>query len=692
MKQKPKLSLKRKKISIKPKRKNSKQSSTDKNMNYVNDVTCCGPEGEDITDFEKIIIVGNPNVGKSMIFNQLTGSYVVVSNYPGTTVTIDTGSCKIKGKKFGVIDSPGLYSLKTITEEERIAKEMLFKERAGIVLHVVDAKNLSRMLPMTLQLIEARLPLILVINMMDEAERLGIKIDISSLSSTLGIPVIPVTATTGQGINELKNTIATFRPTYKKLRIYRSNIESAVNKISIKLSGKYRVSERILALLLLQEDRETLSMIKDTEPEKLKQINKILKQTQKKFSHPLNYIIQLDLKAKIEEIVIANVHQTKTKKLDMREKISRLMIRPITGIPILIVVLYFGIYMFVGVFGAGVLVDLIEGTLFGQYINPYLTDAIQTHIPYTEVQDLLVGEYGIFTLGITYSIAIIFPIVGTFFFVFAIIEDSGYLPRLALLIDRVFKRIGLSGRAVIPLVLGLGCDTMATVVTRTQETKRERIIATLLLALAIPCSAQLGVIFGILSSNVGALIIWGSVVLMVFLFIGYLSSKVLPGAPPSFYMELPPLRLPKLSHVAKKTYSRMVWYFKEIFPIFILTSIIIWFLNLIGAFQLIINGFKPIVGLLGLPGDASPIFILGFFRRDYGAAGLYDMQGSLSMVQLTVAAVTLTLFVPCIAQLLIMIKERGSKTAILIFLFVLFMAFFVGFLLNFILTQLGVTL
>jgi ferrous iron transport protein B len=370
------------------------------------------------------------------------------------------------------------------------------------------------------------------------------------------------------------------------------------------------------------------------------------------------------------------------------------MMNPVTGIPILLVVLYFGLYQFVGVLGAGTLVDFIEGTVFGKWINPWITDLTVSLIPFNVLQDFFVGEYGIITLGLTYAFALIFPIVGTFFIVFSIIEDSGYLPRLAMLIDRVFKKIGLNGRAVIPVVLGFGCDTMATIVTRTQETKRERVITTFLLALAIPCSAQLGVIFAILSGNVLALFIWGGVVLLVFLLVGYLAAKVIPGERASFYMEVPPLRLPKISNVLTKTYTRLQWYLIEVLPIFILASILLWAGELTGILALVSRGLEPLVEFIGLPSEAAVVFLYGFFRRDFGAAGLYDLQSSgiILGVPLVVAAVTLTLFIPCIAQFSVMLKERGIKTALAIALFILPFAFFVGFILNLVLTTLGVSL
>ena len=310
------------------------------------------------------------------------------------------------------------------------------------------------------------------------------------------------------------------------------------------------------------------------------------------------------------------------------------------------------------------------------------------------MRDLFVGEYGIITLGLDYAIAIIFPIVGTFFVAFSIIEDSGYLPRLAMLIDRIFKKIGLSGRAVIPLVLGFGCDTMATIVTRTQETKRERVITTLLLALAIPCSAQLGVIFAILAGSGLALVIWVVVVGLVFLLVGYLASKVIPGARPSFYMEVPPLRLPKVSNVLLKTYIRLQWYFIEVLPFFIMASLLLWAGEVTDVFRLVINGLEPLIGFIGLPQETAVAFLYGFFRRDFGAAGLYDLHSSgvLTGIPLVVAAVTLTLFIPCIAQFMVMVKERGIRTALAIALFIFPFAFLVGFALNQLLSALEVPL
>ena len=475
---------------------------------------------------------------------------------------------------------------------------------------------------------------------------------------------------------------------------YDELLESALTSIGSLLKGSYGVSKRTIGLFLLQGDPQIEKQVKDREGAGYTSIQEVAAKTRAKYSQPLSYVIALRQQQEVRHILATTVKTGDKLNRGFTEGLSRAMMNPLTGIPILLIVLYFGLYQFVGVFGAGILVGFIEGTVFGEWLNPWVAAVTVKLIPFKPLQDLFVGEYGIITLGLSYAIAIILPIVGTFFLVFSIIEDSGYLPRLAMLIDRVFKGIGLSGRAVIPMVLGFGCDTMATVVTRTQETTRERVITTLLLALAIPCSAQLGVIFAILSGNGLSLLIWVGVVALVLLLVGYLAAKVIPGERASFYMEVPPLRLPKLSNVLVKTYTRLQWYFVEVLPIFILASILLWVGDITGLLNFATDGLEPVVKFIGLPPEASVAFLYGFFRRDFGAAGLYDLHsaGILVGIPLVVAAVTLTLFIPCIAQFSVMLKERGIKTALAIALFVFPFAFFVGFILNKVLTSLGVSL
>lgn len=479
---------------------------------------------------------------------------------------------------------------------------------------------------------------------------------------------------------------------------YDEKIESALEKIAEHLSGDYQISKRMIGILLLQDDPEIHELVKKKEGREYKTIQSVISEAKSHYSHSLNYLITMSRQSPARELLDDVITVSEKRYGGFAEKLSRLMMNPLTGIPILLIVLL-GIYYFVGVFGAGFLVNWLEGTFFGDaesgWILPYATKFFEKIIPWKFLQDLFVHEYGIITLGVRYAIAIVLPVVGIFFIIFSIIEDTGYLPRLAMLIDGVLKKIGLSGRAVIPMVLGLGCDTMATMVTRTLETKRERVISTFLLALAVPCAAQQAVFVGILSRNITALILWAGVIVGELLLVGYLSSKVLPGPKPSFYMELPPLRLPTFTNVLVKTYSRIQWYLLEIIPLFIIASVLIWVGRLTKLFDLLIKLLQPAVNFIGLPNSVAEPILYGFFRRDYAAAALYDeATGAVGLTgnQFLIAAVVLTLFLPCIAQFLVMIKERGLKTTLAMAGIILVLAFGTGFLLNTILNVLSVRL
>ena len=654
---------------------------------------CHGNTDEIAEGLPKVALVGSPNVGKSVVFGYLTGKYVTVSNYPGTTVEVTRGKGRLGDKEFEIIDTPGMYSMLPITEEERVARSILLDENPSVVVQVVDAKNIERMLHMTLQLMEAEAPLVLVLNLMDEAERLGVKINTGLLEKELGIPVVATVATEGRGMDILKQGIINYEKKMAWIVKYDKVVESAVQKIQENLNGEYRISKRAIALLLLQDDQDIKSLVRERMKDNYVLLEEIVEETKKKYSQPLNYVITLARQGEIMEIVKKVTISSPSGRLDFRERLSRLMMHPVAGIPILLMIIY-GFYEFVGVLGAQISVDFLEETVFGEYINPFVTGIVTSIIPWKVWQDLFVHEYGIITLGIRYAIAIILPVVTTFFIAFSIMEDSGYLPRLAMFIDRLFKKIGLNGRAVIPVVLGFGCDTMATMVTRTLETKRERIIATVLLSLAVPCSAQLGVILALLSGSIMGLWIFIGVMAIVFLFTGFLAARIIPGEKPLFFMEVPPLRWPKLSNVFTKTYTRVEWYFKEVLPLFILASILIWAGRLTGLFDLLTNALSYPAALIGLPGETATAFLYGFFRRDFGAAGLYDLktQGLLSGIPLVVSVVTIALFMPCIAQFSMTIKERGWKMALGMAAFIFPFAFLAGYIVNLVLNGLGVVL
>jgi len=615
---------------------------------------------------------------------------VTVSNYPGTSVEVARGTARMGGREVELVDTPGLYALLPTSEEERVTQRIVLGGEADVLVHVVDAKNLARMLPLTLALAELGQPLVLGLNMMDEAERLGVAVDTAVLSERLGVDVVEMTAIRGRGVAELGEAVVRAAAGEAAPRsAFLNGVGRAIGDVRERLQGVYPVDARAMVALLMQGDPEVEALVGAREPDGGAVARAAMAEALAGLDGPGAYRVAYE-RQRAADVLLEGVVSRGRHTNAWADALGRALSRPATGLPVLFVVLYLGLYKFVGGFGAGTLVDFLERVVFEAHVNPFM-EGVFAHVPWHWVRNLFVGDYGLFTLGLRYAVAIVLPVVGTFFLFFSVLEDSGYFPRLALLVDRSFKRIGLSGRAVIPMVLGFACDTMATMVTRTLETRRERVLATLLLALAIPCSAQLGVILAILASNPLALAVWGLAMVGTFLLVGAITARLLPGERATFHMELPPLRLPRLSNVLTKTYTRMHWYFREVLPLFLLASVLIWVGDITGLLSRTLAALKPVVAMLGLPAQTASVFLFGFFRRDYGAAGLYELNrsGLLDPVQLTVAAVTLTLFIPCIAQFLMMIRERGAKTAMGMLLFITPFSFGVGFLLNQLLRGLG---
>lgn len=571
----------------------------------------------------RIALVGNPNVGKSVVFGALTGRYATVSNYPGTTVSVTRGRSLLGAEVCDVVDTPGVNALSgAISEDERITREVLERGEADLVVQVADARNIRRALMLTAELAAYRRPAILALNMVDEALAHGIAINAPALSAELGVPVVEMVAVEGRGLQTLRDLLPDAVPfAVPRLR-----------DAAARAAWAHEVTSRVRTV-------STLSLAR------------------------------------------------------AQEALSRATRSPITGIPILALVLY-AMYLFVGVFGAQTLVGLLEGQVFGRGINPAVTWAVERVLPFAFARDLLVGPYGLVTMGLTYAIAIVLPVVSTFFLLFGFLEDSGYIPRLAVFSDRIFRAMGLNGKAVLPMVLGLGCDTMATMTTRILATPKERLIAILLLALGIPCSAQLATILGILGgvSFAALLTLFGVVLAQMFL-VGWLAGRLLTGERSTFIMELPPIRLPRLRNLLTKTRMRVWWYLGEAVPLFLVGTVLLFALDRMQALDAIAAAGRPVVtGLLGLPAETAQILLMGFLRRDYGAAGLFQMaqSGQLTGVQAVVALTVMTLFIPCIANFLMIVKERGLRTASVLLAVITPIAVFTGAGLNHVLHAFGV--
>jgi ferrous iron transport protein B len=629
-----------------------------------------------------IALVGNPNVGKSVLFHRLTGAYVNVSNYPGTTVEVSRAAARFDAD-IDLIDTPGVLSLPARSDDERATMRALLHEPLHTLIQVGDAKNLRRTLTLTALLAELGVPAVMALNMHDEASARGVTVDASALSEALGIPVVPTVATSGEGVTHLTRHLADAHEPQPLLH-YDTTTETAIAELAQLITTHRphpRLAARGLAILYLGEDSEVEAWLRNATHETYAEMLRVRTAAHARGVTPPALAHERGEAAGTLATRVTRRSADASPLLSHR--VGQWVIHRIWAWPILLGVL-FAVYQFVGVFGAGTLVGLMEGGLFGEVLNPAVTRLVHAHVGVPWLADLLVGQYGLWTMGMTYALALILPIVTTFFIAFGLLEDSGYFARLSVLANRLFKLFGLNGRAVLPMVLGLGCVTMATLTTRILHSPRERLIAIFLMALAIPCSAQLGVVLGFLGAiSFTATLIWLMVMVGVLVLAGLLAARLIPGRRIPLVTEMPPMRLPVASNVVKKTVGRLKWYLIEVIPLFLLGTLIMFLLDQFGALSAIIRAGEPLVsGWLGLPAEASAAFVMGFLRRDFGATGLFALSAELSATQAVVGMVTLTLFVPCIASMLMIVKEQGVKIAAAMLALIVPFAFFVGGLLN----------
>ncbi|MGA9532857.1 MAG: ferrous iron transporter B, partial [Anaerolineales bacterium] len=473
-----------------------------------------------------IALVGHSNVGKSALFQRLTGLYTPVSNYPGTTVEVARGAARFL-PSMTIIDTPGVLTLPSTTADERVTARILLDEPIGSILQVGDARNLRRTLLLSVQLAETHLPLCLALNMMDEADRSFVHRMIDPIEHHLGIQIVPTVATRGEGLPHLQDVLREARASSSLRLRYSRPIETALTDSSIHLPES-RISVRSLGLLWLAEDPAAEDWIASHSlSESWNALIDIRQRAASASSEPLEDLIERSRRTFLDTIL--SLDQGWAPSVAEQRAMADWMLHPVFGLLFLAAVL-FVLYLFVGVFGAGTLVNLLEVRLFQGWLSPLVERAIRSTISIPWIADLLIGPYGLWTVGVTYAFALILPIVSTFFVAFGLLEDSGYLPRLSVLTNRAFRKIGLNGRAVLPMILGLGCVTMATMSTRILEERRDRLMVILLLSLAIPCSAQLGVVMGMLGAiSLTAALMWLGIVLLVMLAVGWLAAKVLPG-------------------------------------------------------------------------------------------------------------------------------------------------------------------
>lgn len=635
---------------------------------------------------KRILLIGPPNTGKSTLFHKLTGRYAWTANFPGTTVDVEMGVARINGEERVVIDLPGFFALSPLSEDQKIAKRILLESTPEtVVVFIVPALELDTYLPTFLVVRELGLPTVLAVNMVDEAREKGYHINTRLLSRMLGVPVVATVATTGEGVGELIAAIdEASRVKPKPLLSLPKELEGAVRLVESRLTGNYHpFSRRGVALLLLLGDRDAERLVEEREASTEGLLQLVWRLHNSGYSVSLGYHLRETAKSIVSRAV-ARTYTIEGFKQRFLRHLDNLLLHPVTGSLAALGVLV-ALYYFVGVFGAGYVVDLLEG-LWEERLNP-LINAYLSPLP-RPLYLLLAGDYGVLTLALRYGIALLLPIVGFFFIAFSVMEDLGYLTRLSILLDKLFRRVGLNGRAVVPMVLGLGCVAMATLSTRVLGDRKQRLVAIAMLSVAIPCSAQQGVVFALLPGLRG-LLVWLATVAAMLLVAAYFSTKLL-GAPRTGYVTaIPPLRLPRPRTVLMKTWLRLRWYFVEVIPLFILASVLIWAGSLTGVLDGVVNLVSYPVKAMGLPEEASNAFIYGFFRRDYGAAGLFDVRELLTDRQLVVASVAITLFVPCIAQVLVMVREFGWKASLAIYAATILIGFSVGMLLNHVLAVIG---
>ncbi|MBK8319065.1 MAG: ferrous iron transport protein B [Betaproteobacteria bacterium] len=634
-----------------------------------------------------ILLVGHPNVGKSVLFHRLTGAYVNVSNYPGTTVEVTRASARFD-REVTLLDTPGVLSLPSRSDDERATMRALLNENTRCLVQVGDAKNLRRTLTLTALLAELGVPMVLALNMHDEAAARGVIVDIPALAEELGIPVMATVATGGEGVGELTNSLGHAQPPQALLR-YDAEIEKAIGQAAAainRIAPHPQLAARGLAILFLGGDTEVTGWLAEKAGADFAELVALRQKTEQAGKGKLATQLARERTEAADALATSAIRRAARSSPLLSQRIGQYVVDPLWGVPILLGMLFL-VYEFVGVFGATTLVGLLEKDLFEGILNPAFSHFVTAAVNVPWVTELLVGKYGLWTMGMTYALALILPIVSTFFFAFGVLEDSGYLPRLTVIANRLFALIGLNGRAVLPMVLGLGCVTMATLTTRILHSPRERMITIFLLALAIPCSAQLGVVLGMLGGvSFTAVLIWALAMLMILMLAGFLAAKLIPGRRIPLVTELPPMRLPILGNVFKKTGGRLKWYLIEVIPLFLLGTFIMFALDKTGALPFIIRAGEPLVsGWLGLPKEASAAFVMGFLRRDFGATGLFAMADTLSPIQAVVGMITITLFIPCFASLMMMVKEQGIKVALAMVAVIVPFAFLIGGLFNIVL-------
>ncbi|KXB06349.1 hypothetical protein AKJ53_00580 [candidate division MSBL1 archaeon SCGC-AAA382F02] len=634
-------------------------------------------------------LTGNPNVGKSAFFHQATGIGVTVSNYPGTTVEIAEGKTEYEEYSIKMIDLPGVYSLGAVAEDEWVARRAILERDIDVIVNVVDASNLERNLYLVLQLLELDVPMVIALNQYDMAMSEGIKIDPDVLSEELGVPVIPTVATRGKNVPEvlakgIEMGLENRKPE-KKIEMGK-DLEEIISSLSEFIkenldSVPLDLPSRDLAIKLLEGDEELIKSVieKENGEEVAEKAQELARKIKEQHGEAAAFRIARErhgMASLISEESSVHVEV----KPPISERISRWTTELKTGVPILVGV-FLGLLMLL-FYGGGFIEEIVVGG-WESHVQPPLVSFFSYVSPSAEVAEVL--EIGI-NLGIKGILAVMFPYILIFFLALAILEDSGYLSRMAYVMDSAMHKIGLHGKAVAPMLGAFGCNVPAIMATRGLTSRRQRLISSILITM-IPCSARTVVILGTVGAFAGiypAFAIYG-IILALILSVGVILNKFLPGQSSGMVMEMPPLRKPMIKPVLTKTWNRMKGFVYVAAPLLLLGSLLIGVLDVSGVMNSIVNPLSPLTaGLLGLPPVLIIPLLYGIIRKEgalvllIAVAGTSELGTFMSPLQLFVFALVVAIYIPCIATFAVLKKELGWKEAIMITLFTVSLAIAVG--------------
>jgi ferrous iron transport protein B len=568
---------------------------------------------------EKILLIGNPNVGKSAIFSRLTGARVVISNYPGTTVEFTQGQMKLGEEGIMIMDVPGTYTLEPTCKAEDVACRVV--KEGGLAINIIDATNLERNLYLTLELLEKDVPVIVALNMWDDTKHRGIQIDVKKLEEHLGVPVVPTCGLSGEGIKELIDRLP---------------------------------------------EAKAASMPVSSDAQRWEKIGKIVEGVQK----------------------LTHRHHT------LLERLEDLSIKPLTGLPIALGIMYcaFWVTRFIG----ENLIGYVFNPLFEKLWLPLMLKLSAFLSEGSFLHHILIGNFiegkinfgqsfGLLTTGLYVPIAMVLPYIFSFYLILGLLEDLGYLPRLAVLADNFMHHLGLHGYAIIPFILGLGCKVPGILATRLLEERREKFIAATLMAVGVPCMAQIAMIVGLVGQRGGkyVVIVFGTLFALLIIK-GLILNRVLKGTSPEILVEIPPYRIPQLTAVIKKLWMRLSGFLKEALPLVLLGVLFVNILYALKIIDLFAYLFTPVLtGLWGLPKEAISALIVGFLRKDVAVGMLGPLN--LTTKQLVVGSTILAVYFPCIATYIVLIRELGIKDTLKSTSIMIVVALLVGIALNLIL-------